>query len=362
MKNVKRILPVILCMVLIMGGVFIFDRNSISKKSLKTTDSSSVSVVSGADGKSGSADGDTDNGKTDIEDSSDKNISNGTSDSASDESKDTSNGSDGNADDSVNNGNGGNASDNAGGNGNSDSATSSSDSKGTGNGKPATNGGDSASGNTNSNSSTGGNSTKPNNSTADKNNSMSSGDNSISDSKGDKPADMDSKSFVITVYKKSAPETCKNFDKLVKEGFYNGLRFYRVIENFLAETGDPNCDGTGGSKDKIKGEFMSNGVDNRLSHTRGMVSMNRSPSDPNSANSRFFICYNDNCSFMDGNYAVFGKVTEGMRVVDDFTSIESVTGPDGTKSLPATPITIKTAEYVGDDKNGNAQYRFYVAY
>ena len=149
------------------------------------------------------------------------------------------------------------------------------------------------------------------------------------------------KAFVITTYPNHAPLTCKNFEKLVNDGFYNGLQFYRVIKNFLAETGDPNNDGTGGSSNTIKGEFMQNGIDNRLSHTKGTVSMDRSSNDPNSASSKFFICYDDNCKFMDGQYAAFGKVTQGMVVIDDFLKIERDHGSDGSLSSPERPITIK---------------------
>lgn len=170
------------------------------------------------------------------------------------------------------------------------------------------------------------------------------------------------KAFVITVYPDQAPLTCKNFEKLVNSGFYNGLKFYRVIKNFFAETGDPNNDGSGGSTSNIKGEFMQNGVDNRLSHTKGTVSMDRLPSDPNSANSKFFICYDDNCKFMDGQYAAFGKVTQGMNVVEDFLKINREHGSDGSLSLPETSITITHAESAGKDSDGNPKFKFYVEY
>ena len=121
-------------------------------------------------------------------------------------------------------------------------------------------------------------------------------------------------SFVITLYPDVAPITCENFEKLVKDGFYDGLKFHRVVEDFMAQGGDPKGDGTGGSTDTIKGEFSQNGVENTLSHTRGVVSMARS-NDPDSASSQFFICYGDE-SFLDGQYAAFGKVIEGMDVVN----------------------------------------------
>lgn len=169
----------------------------------------------------------------------------------------------------------------------------------------------------------------------------------------------ESKAFVITMDAKNAPITCENFEKLVKEKFYDGLTFHRVVENFMAQGGDPNGNGTGGSKDTIKGEFSENGVDNKLSHTRGVVSMARS-SDPDSASSQFFICYTDDDKFLDGQYAAFGKVTEGMEVVDDFLKIERKQGTDGAISSPVTPITIVKAEMIDDDADGNHRAKFYM--
>lgn len=115
-----------------------------------------------------------------------------------------------------------------------------------------------------------------------------------------------------------APITVANFIKLVNEGFYDGLTFHRIKSGFVIQGGDPNADGTGGSKDKIKGEFSSNGVENDLSHTRGAISMARSQAK-NSASSQFFICHAD-CTSLDGDYAVFGYVTDGMDVVDKICS------------------------------------------
>ncbi len=166
------------------------------------------------------------------------------------------------------------------------------------------------------------------------------------------------KSFVITLYDEYAPETCKNFENLVKEGFYDGLTFHRVVDGFMAQGGDPKGDGTGGSDKNIKGEFASNGVENNLSHTRGIVSMARS-SDPDSASSQFFICYTD-CQFLDGDYASFGEVTEGMEVVDEFLNVERTMGSDNALSSPVTPITITKAEMIDDDDKGNHRARFYM--
>lgn len=152
--------------------------------------------------------------------------------------------------------------------------------------------------------------------------------------------------FVIELYPEYAPKTVENFLKLVSEGFYDGLTFHRVYEGFMAQGGDPNGDGSGGSKDKIFGEFANNGFkDNKLSHTRGVVSMARSKSY-NSASSQFFICYGD-ATFLDGNYAAFGMVTEGMEVVDAFLEVErAYSYSDETNTIPLTPIVIEKAEVI----------------
>ena len=158
-------------------------------------------------------------------------------------------------------------------------------------------------------------------------------------------------SFVITLYPDVAPITCENFEKLVKDGFYDGLKFHRVVEDFMAQGGDPKGDGTGGSTDTIKGEFSQNGVENTLSHTRGVVSMARS-NDPDSASSQFFICYGDE-SFLDGQYAAFGQVTEGMDVVDSFVKVERSMGSDGAVSSPNTDIIMENVKMIDDDSDGN---------
>lgn len=111
-----------------------------------------------------------------------------------------------------------------------------------------------------------------------------------------------------------APITCANFISLAESGFYNGLTFHRIISGFMMQGGDPNGNGTGGSGRNIPGEFAANGYDTGLSHTRGAVSMARA-SDPNSASSQFFIMHVD-YPYLDGQYAVFGYVTEGIEVVD----------------------------------------------
>ncbi|MBQ7545642.1 MAG: peptidylprolyl isomerase [Clostridia bacterium] len=119
----------------------------------------------------------------------------------------------------------------------------------------------------------------------------------------------------------AAPLTVANFEKLVSQGFYDGLIFHRVIAGFMIQGGDPMGTGFGGSKNNIKGEFLANGVPNPISHKRGVISMARS-NDPNSASSQFFIMHEDG-TFLDGQYAAFGHVTEGMDVVDAIASVRT---------------------------------------
>ena len=118
----------------------------------------------------------------------------------------------------------------------------------------------------------------------------------------------------IQLYPAVAPITCANFEKLVKEGFYDGIIFHRVINGFMIQGGDPTGTGMGGPGYSIEGEFTSNGFKHYLKHTRGVLSMARAM-DPNSAGSQFFIMHMD-APHLDKQYAAFGKVTEGMDVVD----------------------------------------------
>lgn len=134
---------------------------------------------------------------------------------------------------------------------------------------------------------------------------------------------------------KAAPITVANFEKLVKEGFYDGLIFHRVISGFMIQGGDPMGTGFGGSKETIKGEFRANGVDNPISHKRGVISMARSQM-PNSASSQFFIMHQDG-EFLDGNYAAFGHVVEGIEVVDEIASV--ATDP---RDKPLNDVVIKS--------------------
>ncbi len=148
------------------------------------------------------------------------------------------------------------------------------------------------------------------------------------------------KRIVIELYPEYAPQTVANFVKLAKEGFYDGTTFHRVVEGFMAQGGDPNGDGTGGSGKYILGEFSANSFDkNTLKHERGTISMARS-TDPNSASSQFFICYDD-AEFLDGQYAAFGKVKSGMEVVDSFTKGEMTMNASGEIASPVEPIKIK---------------------
>ncbi len=119
----------------------------------------------------------------------------------------------------------------------------------------------------------------------------------------------------IKLDKKAAPNTVENFKKLVNEGFYDGLVFHRIIKGFMIQGGCPKGDGTGGPGYSIPGEFSSNGFDNNLKHHRGTISMARSM-NPDSAGSQFFIVHMD-APHLDGQYAAFGKVTDGMDVVDE---------------------------------------------
>ena len=125
----------------------------------------------------------------------------------------------------------------------------------------------------------------------------------------------------LELYPEAAPITVANFEKLVKEGFYDGLIFHRVISGFMIQGGDPLGNGTGGSDENIKGEFLANGVANPISHKRGVISMARAQ-HPNSASSQFFIMHEDG-EFLDGQYAAFGKVTEGIEVVDEIASVRT---------------------------------------
>lgn len=133
-----------------------------------------------------------------------------------------------------------------------------------------------------------------------------------------------------------APITVENFLKLAGEGFYDGLTFHRIISGFMIQGGDPKGNGTGGSDENIKGEFSQNGVENNISHVRGTISMARS-SAMDSASSQFFIVHQDS-PHLDGQYAGFGTVTEGMEVVDQICEDTPVTDSNGTVSSKDQPV------------------------
>ncbi len=120
--------------------------------------------------------------------------------------------------------------------------------------------------------------------------------------------------IVVELYPETAPITVENFKKLVSDSYYDGIIFHRVISGFMIQGGDPTGTGMGGSKKTIKGEFAANGVKNDLSHARGVISMARTQI-PDSASSQFFICHAD-AKFLDGQYAAFGKVVDGIETVD----------------------------------------------
>jgi peptidyl-prolyl cis-trans isomerase B (cyclophilin B) len=126
----------------------------------------------------------------------------------------------------------------------------------------------------------------------------------------------------------TAPITVQNFCSLAEDGFYDGLTFHRIISGFMIQGGDPNGDSTGGSKDTIKGEFSDNGVENNISHLRGVISMARG-SDNDSASSQFFIVQADS-TYLDGQYAAFGHVTDGMDIVDAICADTPVQDSNGT--------------------------------
>lgn len=145
----------------------------------------------------------------------------------------------------------------------------------------------------------------------------------------------------LELYPDIAPITVENFVKLVKEGFYDGLIFHRVIKDFMIQGGDPTGTGMGGSGTTIKGEFSSNGVKNTLSHTRGVISMARSQKK-DSASSQFFICHAD-AKYLDGDYAAFGKVVEGMDVVDEIASVKT-----NYNDKPLTDVVMKSVTIIED--------------
>lgn len=145
--------------------------------------------------------------------------------------------------------------------------------------------------------------------------------------------------IVVQLDEDAAPLTVANFVALAEEGFYDGLTFHRIIDGFMIQGGDPLGNGTGGSDETIKGEFSSNGVDNPISHERGVISMARS-SDPDSASSQFFIVQADS-TYLDGEYAAFGYVTSGMDLVDQICEDVPVQDGNGTVNAEDQPVIEK---------------------
>ena len=152
--------------------------------------------------------------------------------------------------------------------------------------------------------------------------------------------------MVAELYPDKAPITVENFKKLVNKNFYSGLIFHRVINGFVIQTGDPNGDGTGGSDETIKGEFKANGIKNNISHVRGVLSMARRGSNPeteatlNSASSQFYIVQED-ATYLDGNYAGFGKLVSGYNVLDKIASVKT-----NMNDKPLTDIVIENVRFV----------------
>ncbi len=155
--------------------------------------------------------------------------------------------------------------------------------------------------------------------------------------------------IVIELYPDVAPRTVSNFKKLVEEKFYDGLIFHRVIDDFMIQTGDPTGTGSGGSEKTIKGEFYINGFKNTLSHTRGVVSMARRGTNPetydtmNSASSQFFIVQADS-TYLDGKYAAFGKVISGLDVVDAIADVKTDENDKPIEDVVINTIRFKEGE------------------
>lgn len=141
----------------------------------------------------------------------------------------------------------------------------------------------------------------------------------------------------LELYQEIAPITVENFVRLAEEGFYDGLTFHRIINGFMIQGGDPLGNGTGGSGENIVGEFNSNGIENPISHERGVISMARNMISMDSADSQFFIMHQDE-PFLDGDYAAFGRVVEGMDVVDALAEGTIVVDGNGTVLPPDQPV------------------------
>jgi cyclophilin family peptidyl-prolyl cis-trans isomerase len=158
--------------------------------------------------------------------------------------------------------------------------------------------------------------------------------------------------ITLTLDETIAPITVRNFVKLANEGFYDGLTFHRIMEGFMIQGGDPKGDGSGGSPEKIKGEFAANGIQNAIPHVRGVISMARLSYPYDSASSQFFIVHKDSY-FLDGNYAAFGWVTSGMEFVDAICADTPVVDNNGTVVAKKQPVilSVRVVGYEDGEKN-----------
>ncbi len=145
------------------------------------------------------------------------------------------------------------------------------------------------------------------------------------------------KEMIAELYPETAPKTVENFLSLINEKFFDGIIFHRIIKGFMIQGGDPSGTGMGGSEKTIPGEFAANGFKNDLKHTRGVLSMARTM-DPNSASSQFFIMHED-APHLDGQYAAFGKVIQGIEVVDEIANVKT-----NFRDKPLEPQRIRTIE------------------
>jgi len=143
----------------------------------------------------------------------------------------------------------------------------------------------------------------------------------------------------IELDEEAAPITVQNFLELVEDGFYDGLTFHRIIKGFMIQGGCPNNTGTGGSGHTIVGEFSSNGIPNPLKHVRGVISMARAM-DKNSASSQFFIMHED-APHLDGEYAAFGKVAEGLDVVDKIAAVKTTFGDRPVEDVVISKVYVE---------------------
>lgn len=150
------------------------------------------------------------------------------------------------------------------------------------------------------------------------------------------------KKIVVELYPEVAPNTVNNFVSLVQQGYYDGIIFHRVIPGFMIQGGDPTGTGTGGPGYTIKGEFTANGFENKLKHTRGVISMARTSLSNDTAGSQFFIVQGETATSLDGEYAGFGAVIEGIEVVDEIVAQERDRNDLPLEPLSMTKVTVDT--------------------